>query len=84
MKKIIVILSILFVSCSTVRVRDDGKNFVKIRKPRPVYPIKADRFLITGKGINPEVWINRRGRYFYYKDFIWPVRQRRIKLKIKK
>lgn len=83
MKKLLIGLLIL-TSCSTVRVKERGNDYVRAKELKPVYPQKTDKHFISGRFINPEIWVTRKGRYFYYKEGNWPFRQRRIKLKIKK
>ena len=84
MKRLLIIL-LLFTSCATIRVKDNGRDFVNVKAPKPKYPQNTGRVFIGGKVYpNPQVWVTRRGRYFYYKEKSWPIRNRKVFLKVKK
>lgn len=76
------VLSLAILSSCSVRVHPVGNDLRRVRMPREVYPKKTDKRFITGKFINPEVWVTRRGRYFYYRE-TWLFRKRRLKIKNK-
>lgn len=76
------VLSLVVLSSCSVKVRPVGNNLQKVKMPREHFPKKTDKRFITGEFFNPEVWVTRRGRYFFYKEG-WLGRRRRIKLKFK-
>lgn len=84
MRILLLFLFLGLFGCSSVKVHQNGKYFTKTKIKKSKKPTKTDMYFITGNHLNPEVWMDTKGRYFYYKDIIWPFGEKKVYLKIKK